>query len=125
MKLLRHVISLSLLILGNFLHAQDVRPNIVLFFIDDLGWTDIGVNGSSFHETPHIDALAAGGVNFKNSYSANPVCSPTRAALMTGKAPQRVGITQWISSPKVALDLSEVTIGEAFLEAGYRTGYVG
>jgi len=105
--------------------AEGSRPNVLVFFIDDLGWTDIGANGSTFHETPRIDALAKSGVNFKRSYSANPVCSPTRAALMTGKAPQRVGITQWISSPKVALDLSEVTIGEAFQKAGYRTGYVG
>lgn len=113
------------LLMCGFLHAQGSRPNVIVFFIDDLGWNDIGANGSTFHETPNIDALAEGGVNFKRSYSANPVCSPTRAALMTGKAPQRVGITQWISSPKVALDLSEVTIGEAFQEGGYRTGYVG
>ncbi len=124
-RLLRTLLTLSVLALGTSLFAQDTRPNVVIFFIDDLGWTDIGVNGSTFHETPHIDALAASGVNFTRSYSANPVCSPTRAALMTGKAPQRVGITQWISSPKVSLDLSEVTIGEAFQNAGYRTGYVG
>jgi len=106
--------------------AQENRPNVLIFFIDDLGWTDIGVNGSSFHETPNIDALATSGVNFMRSYSANPVCSPTRAALMTGKAPQRVGITQWISSKeKLHLPLSEVTIGEAFQEAGYYTGYIG
>ncbi|MGD7652701.1 MAG: sulfatase [Verrucomicrobiales bacterium] len=105
--------------------ARSEHPNVLLFFIDDLGWTDIGANGSTFHETPRIDALAANGVNFKRSYSANPVCSPTRAAMMTGKAPQRVGITQWISTAKVSLALSEVTIGEAFQEAGYRTGYVG
>ncbi|MGJ8634355.1 MAG: sulfatase [Luteolibacter sp.] len=99
---------------------------MLIFFIDDLGWKDIGVNGSTFYETPEIDALAAGGVNFKRSYSANPVCSPTRAAMMSGKAPQRVGITQWIpSKSKIGLPLSEVTIGEAFLESGYRTGYVG
>lgn len=101
------------------------KPNVLVFFIDDLGWNDITVNGSSFHETPNIDALAASGVNFKRSYSANPVCSPTRAALMTGKAPQRVGITQWLSGTMEPLNLSEVTIGEAFQEAGYRTGYVG
>ncbi len=106
--------------------AGETPPNVVLFFIDDLGVNDIGVNGSTFHETPHIDALADGGVNFKNAYSANPVCSPTRAAMMTGQAPQRVGITQWIASrEKTALPLSEVTLGEAFLEAGYQTGYVG
>ena len=107
-------------------NAKETRPNVLILFIDDLGWTDIGVNGSTFYETPKIDALAASGVNFKRSYSANPVCSPTRAALMTGKAPQRVGITQWIGGKdKISLALSEVTIGEAFQESGYRTGYVG
>jgi arylsulfatase A-like enzyme len=106
--------------------AADTRPNVVVFFIDDLGWADIGANGSTFYETPYIDALAKAGVNFKNSYSANPVCSPTRASMMTGKAPQRVGITQWIpSKAKTHLPLSEVTLGEAFQEAGYKTGYVG
>jgi arylsulfatase A-like enzyme len=121
---LRFLFALCLL-LRSGLWAETSKPNVLIFFIDDLGWTDIGVNGSTFHETPNIDALAASGVNFKRSYSANPVCSPTRAAMMTGKAPQRVGITQWISSAKVSLPLSEVTIGEAFQEAGYRTGYVG
>jgi len=105
--------------------AEEKKPNVLLLFIDDMGWKDIGVNGSTFYETPHIDALAASGVNFLRSYSANPVCSPTRAALMTGKAPQRVGITQWISGNKGHLALKEVTIGEAFQEGGYRTGYVG
>ncbi|WP_158972748.1 sulfatase [Paraglaciecola sp. L3A3] len=106
--------------------AQQTPPNVLIFFIDDLGWTDIGINGSSFHETPNIDALAVSGVNFKHSYSANPVCSPTRAALMTGKAPQRVGITQWISPKETThLPLSEETIGEAFQNAGYYTGYIG
>jgi arylsulfatase A-like enzyme len=110
----------------NTIAAQDTPPNVVLFFIDDLGVNDIGVNGSTFYETPTIDSLAEHGVNFKNSYSANPVCSPTRAAMMTGKAPQRVGITQWIATKeKIHLPLSEVTIGEAFQEAGYKTGYVG
>ncbi|MDA9260358.1 sulfatase [Puniceicoccaceae bacterium] len=119
-------LTLSVFALCTALSAQTTRPNVLIFFIDDLGWTDVGVNGSTFHETPHIDGLAASGVNFKRSYSANPVCSPTRAAMMTGKAPQRVGITQWIpTKSKIALPLSEVTIGEAFLEAGYRTGYIG
>ncbi len=122
-RLTQLTLTLSALMLGVSLSAG---PNVLVFFIDDLGWTDIGVNGSTFYATPHIDALAANGANFKRSYSANPVCSPTRAAMMTGKAPQRVGITQWIpTKSKVALPLSEVTIGEAFLEAGYRTGYIG
>lgn len=102
------------------------KPNIVLFFIDDLGWADIGANGSKFYETPNIDKLAKEGVNFTNGYSAHPVCSPTRAALMSGKAPQRVGITQWIPQPSdIHLPLEEVTIAEALKEGGYATGYIG
>ncbi|GAA5495770.1 arylsulfatase [Rubritalea halochordaticola] len=102
------------------------KPNIVLFFIDDLGWADIGANGSKFYETPNIDKLAKEGVNFTNGYSAHPVCSPTRAALMSGKAPQRVGITQWIHQPSdIHLPLKEVTVAEALKEGGYTTGYIG
>ncbi len=102
------------------------RPNVVIFFIDDLGYMDLGCYGSSFYETPNIDALASRSMRFTNFYSANPVCSPTRAALMTGKAPQRVGITQWIPQPnELHLPLDEVTIGEAFRSAGYQTGYIG
>lgn len=115
----------SLLITSAFAIGEESRPNVLIFFIDDLGFTDIGVNGSTFFETPNIDGLAKGGANFKRSYSASPVCSPTRAALMTGKAPQRVGITQWIAGSRNKLALSEITLGESFQEAGYRTGYVG
>ncbi len=101
-------------------------PNIVLFFIDDLGWADLGVNGSTFYETPELDKLAKGGVNFTDSYSANPVCSPTRAALMAGKAPQRLGITQWIHQPsKIHLQSEEVTLAESLQKHGYVTGYIG
>ena len=104
----------------------DSPPNVVLFLIDDLGHMDLGCYGSTFHQTPNIDRLAASGVRFTDFYSANPVCSPTRAALMTGKAPQRVGITQWINQPsEVHLPLDEVTIGEAMANSGYQTGYIG
>jgi len=110
----------------SFTVSAGEKPNIVLFFVDDLGWADIGVNGSTFYETPHIDKLAKGGVNFTHSYSANPVCSPTRAALMTGKAPQRVGITQWVHQPShIHLRSEEVTIAESLLKHGYVTGYIG
>lgn len=102
------------------------QPNVIVFFIDDLGWSDLGCYGSTFHETPNIDKLAKSGVRFTQAYSANAVCSPTRAALMTGKAPQRVGITQWIPQPSdISLPKKETTIGEAFLAAGYQTGYTG
>src|SRR5437868_1923752 len=69
------------------------RPNVVLIVADDLGWADLGCYGSAFHRTPHLDKLAAGGLRFSDAYAACPVCSPTRAALMTGKYPSRVGIT--------------------------------
>lgn len=102
------------------------KPNVLIFLIDDLGCVDLGFDGSIFHETPRIDALTNAGVRFTNFYSAHPVCSPTRAALMTGKAPQRVGITDWIHpGDGVALPAAETTLGEAFQAHGYQTAYVG
>jgi arylsulfatase A len=102
------------------------KPNVVIFLIDDLGRTDTGVDGSTFHETPHLDALARSGVRFTDFYSAHPVCSPTRAALMTGKVPQRLGITDWIHpSSGVALPHAEITLGESFQSHGYQTAYFG
>jgi arylsulfatase A-like enzyme len=72
------------------------RPNIVFLLVDDLGWADIGCFGSDFHETPNIDALAASGMRFTQGYAACPVCSPTRASILTGRHPVRVDITDWI-----------------------------
>lgn len=102
------------------------KPNVIVFLIDDLGWKDLGCYGSTFYQTPNLDKLAASGVRFTQSYSANPVCSPTRAALLTGKAPQRVGITQWIHQPSdIHLPKEEITVAETFQKAGYKTGYIG
>ena len=84
MNFWQKILSMALMMICGALQAEEQKPNVVIFFIDDLGWADIGANGSTFHETPHIDRLAKEGVNFKDSYSANPVCSPTRAALMSG-----------------------------------------
>jgi len=72
------------------------RPNIILVLVDDLGWSDVGCYGSSFHETPHIDSLARDGVRFADAYAAAPVCSPTRASILTGKYPATIGVTDWI-----------------------------
>jgi arylsulfatase A-like enzyme len=107
------------------------RPNFVFFLIDDLGRQDLGCYGSTFCETPNIDRLAAQGMRFTNAYAACPVCSPTRASIMTGKYPARVGITDWIGAPQKPtayreyLLLEDVTIAEALREAGYATGFVG
>jgi arylsulfatase A-like enzyme len=107
------------------------QPNFVFFLIDDLGWKDLGCYGSTFDETPNIDRLAAQGMRFTNAYAACPVCSPTRASIMTGKYPARLGITDWIGASQKPtayrdhLPLEEVTIAEALKEAEYATGYVG
>ena len=78
--------------------AKTTRPNFVFFLIDDLGRQDLGCYGSTFYETPNIDRLAAQGMRFTNAYAACPVCSPTRASIMTGKYPARLGITDWIGA---------------------------
>ena len=113
-------------------------PNIVFFLVDDLGWSDVGVFGSTFHETPHIDALAERGVRFTNAYAATHVCSPTRASLLTGKYPARLRLTDWLpgrrehafekllSAEKLAaLPLDEVTLAETLREHGYSTAIFG
>jgi len=93
------VASFSLTIPGRgWGFSTSPRPNIVLILTDDLGWADPGCYGSTFHETPNIDRLAAEGVRFTDAYSASPVCSPTRAAVMTGKNPARLGIDNWIAA---------------------------
>lgn len=73
-----------------------VKPNVVLINIDDLGWTDLTCYGSEYYETPNIDKLASEGIKFSNAYAACAVCSPTRASLLTGRYPARIGVTDWI-----------------------------
>jgi arylsulfatase A-like enzyme len=118
--------------------------NVVFFLVDDLGWRDLGCFGSTFYETPHVDRLAATGMKFTQAYAACPVCSPTRASIMTGKYPQRVGITDYISPNRAnqpehwprktrllpapyadRLPLSETTLAEALKAAGYATFFAG
>jgi arylsulfatase A len=113
------------------------RPNVVLILADDLGWTDLACFGSDFYETPHLDRLAREGVKFTQNYSACTVCSPTRAALMTGKYPARLHITDWIpgrmpDNPKLLvpgwtkeLPLHETSLGKIFQSAGYATASMG
>ncbi|MFC1662407.1 sulfatase-like hydrolase/transferase, partial [Gemmatimonadota bacterium] len=72
------------------------RPNFVFLLVDDLGWRDLASFGSDFYETPNIDGLAATGMRFTQAYAASPVCSPTRASILTGKHPARLRITDWI-----------------------------
>ena len=119
----------SLLSLPLFGAAPQSQPNIVLILADDLGWTDLSCYGSDFYETPHLDRLARDGMRFTQAYSACTVCSPTRAAILTGKYPARLHITDWIpglppENPKLLvppwtkyLPLEEITIARALRSA--------
>lgn len=116
-------------------------PNIVLVLVDDMGWMDVGFQGNTLVETPNLDRLAAEGIRFTDAYAASPVCSPTRAAIMTGQSPARLHITNHITGDQAQfeplgatmraaemrnhLDLSYVTIAERLKEAGYATGFFG
>ncbi|MDX2037127.1 MAG: sulfatase [Isosphaeraceae bacterium] len=131
----------SLCMLGPDARAER-KPNIVMFVADDLGATDLGCFGSTFYETPNLDRLAREGVRFTNAYAACPVCSPTRAALMTGRYPQRSGITDYIGAPlrpelwkrntkllpapyADRLPHDETTLAEALKREGYATFFAG
>ncbi|OYW16699.1 MAG: N-acetylgalactosamine 6-sulfate sulfatase (GALNS), partial [Planctomycetales bacterium 12-60-4] len=114
------------------------RPNVIVIVADDLGAHDLGCYGSKFHRTPELDRLASEGIRFTQAYAACPVCSPTRAAIMTGKYPARLHLTDWLPGrgdrPDQALNrpalrqqlpLAEVTLAELFRDAGYVTGHIG
>ena len=126
-------------ILVHFSSLAEKPLNVVFFLIDDLGWMDIGANGSNYYKTPHIDQLAKEGVRFTNGYAACNVCSPTRAAIMAGKYPARLLLTQWLPSGRwdakknklqearylSNLPLEEFTVAEALREGGYKTAFMG
>ena len=129
------------------------RPNVVLILVDDLGWTDLGCFGSSYYQTPNIDKLCREGMKFTDAYAACAVCSPTRAAILTGRSPARLGITDWIRpdvwaqhrpplSRSVAgyadlgrkllfpvnqprLPKEEITLPEILKQQGYATCHIG
>ena len=115
------------------------QPNLVFILVDDLGWSDLGCFGSDLHLTPNIDRLSQQGMLFTDAYAASPVCTPTRASIMTGKYPARLGMTIWYEAsanppqnrkliPPVVkgnLPHEEVTIAEVLQQAGYLTAHVG
>lgn len=116
------------------------RPNVVCIIADDLGWRDLGCYGSSFYETPALDAFARDSVRFTAAYAAAPVCSPTRASIMSGQYPARVGVTDWIDFRGAThptrgklvdtpyenrLPPESVTVASVLSDAGYKTCHVG
>jgi len=131
--------------------SKHKQPNIIFILVDDLGWSDLGFMGSDYYETPNIDWLSEQGMVFTNAYAACAVCSPTRASIMTGKYPARLGITDWIrpyylrgektirpteylgdSTRKLLcppnpywLEQEELTLAEMLKEEGYTTLHIG
>lgn len=131
----------SLFMLPSFLqkcNQTKKKPNIVFILADDLGWTDLGCYGSEFYETPNIDRLAQQGMKFTDAYAACPVCSPTRASILTGKYPARLHITDYIPGrenlacqPLLQLEIKEhlphdeITLAEALKRHGYTSASIG
>jgi arylsulfatase A-like enzyme len=117
---------------------KTARPNFVFILADDLGWADLGCYGSTYYQTPNIDRLASQGMRFTNAYAACPVCSPTRASILTGKYPARLQLTdfipgrrQWPTSKLLKADfrqelpLEEITIAEMLKPHGYHSASIG
>ena len=135
----------ALFVLGMSNPQPKTKPNFLFILVDDLGWTDLGCYGSTFYETPNIDRLCKESVKFTNAYAASPVCSPTRASIMTGKYPARINTTDWFGAPQPEtvhkhwtrhkpllpasyeenLPLEEVTLAEVFQDKGYKTFLAG
>lgn len=141
---MNHLFRILLLvsILGRWDLLSAAPPNIVFFLADDLGQRDLGCYGSTFYETPHLDRLAREGMRFTDAYAACPVCSPTRASLLTGQWPQRTGITDYIGAPLTPeqwkrntkllpapyadrLALDSPTLAKSLKQAGYATFFAG
>jgi arylsulfatase A-like enzyme len=114
------------------------KPNIIFIMADDLGYMDLGCYGNPYNEPPHIDSLAKGGIRFTQAYAANPVCSPSRAAILTGKHPARLQLTNFLVGERTDslspvlpaqwqkfLPSSEITLAERLKSLGYQTGMVG
>lgn len=120
-----------------FSNAAVEKPNVVFLLVDDLGWGDFGAYGAKFYETPNIDRLAADGMLFTNAYAACTVCSPSRAAILSGCYPARLHLTDWIAGHnkpkaklkipdwKMKIDHERILLPEAMKEAGYATGFFG
>jgi len=119
---------------------QKKSPNIIFILIDDMGWRDLSCYGSSFYETPNNDRMAKEGMRFTDAYAASPVCSPTRASIMSGKYPANTGVTDWIDFSKKLhpcrgklidapyidhLPLSEKSLASALRDSGYATWHIG
>lgn len=134
MRSLRFALFQAAFVLGAF--AASSPRNVLIFLADDYGAMDVGANNAhTFYETPHLDRFARQGVRFTQAYSANPVCSPTRYSIQTGKYPTRSGLTNYLPGVRterfmeapltLQMALEETTLAECLKAAGHRTGFVG
>lgn len=133
---MKSLIVYSVVLLSLFSCQKETKPNVLFILVDDLGWTDLGYK-SDFYETPHLDELSEQMVVFTNAYASASICSPSRAAIMTGKHPVRLNITDWIpgADPQNRtlvgptdlnqLELSEISLAEILKENGYSTFFSG
>ena len=130
MKLISRLF-LSLLVLSPMAQA-DKLPNFIVIFCDDLGYGDLGVYGSEKNRTPNLDQMAKEGMRFTDFYSSSPVCTPSRASLLTGCYPRRIGLHEaetqhWVLIPrnKRGLHPDEITVAELLKTKGYATACIG
>jgi len=131
MKLHSSIYTLALVCSFMAVQAQALaaadRPNVILIYSDDQGWADLGVYGSTDLHTPTLDSLAHSGTRFTQFYSASPICSPSRASMLTGRYPQRAGLPEMASSQEGVEGMpgKQYTMGELFKDAGYATAHIG
>ena len=135
-------LALQLIFITAYAQKENSKPNVILILADDLGWADLTCYGSTFYETPNLDKLSSRGIKFNHAYATSPVCSPTRASILTGKYPNRTGVTDWIRGRQedgkarpyeklvakptaYQLALEETTIAEFAVENGYKTFFAG
>lgn len=116
---------LPAILLAALAFTARATPNIVFIVADDMGYADCGVHGCKDIPTPHLDALAASGVRFTDGYVTGPVCSPTRAALMTGRHQLRDGVPDWVKHGGPGLNAGVPTVADYLKRAGYRTALIG
>jgi len=117
--------SLFVVALTSVGHAEPVRPNVILIISDDLGYADLGCQGSKDVKTPHIDSIAQNGTRFTHGYVTSPQCGPSRAGLLTGRYQARFGFESNFYARKPAIRVSEKLISDRMKATGYVTGYIG
>jgi len=127
-----YILLIFTLLISESILAQSEKPNIILIFCDDLGYADLGVYGSVWNQTPELDKMTTEGVKFTNFYAGAPVCTPSRAGLLTGSYARRVDLdldaqNRWVLFPqaKKGMNPQEVTVAEALQEGGYATAIIG